>query len=189
VQVRLLWLVLVAVALLNACSQAPEDDADPRLLMGPLTVDREFLPEQRADILAAVDLWRRATGGEFAPEVRFADVSCDQPFAIEAVSSEGCHIGQEVHEQDDDEHDDDERPRVLGAAHPHQHWISVVTWLDGASFRANVAHELGHYVLLGHGQGVMAQARKHEPAVVAPTSISEFCAIWGCKADAPDPTE
>ncbi|MEY4547940.1 MAG: hypothetical protein RL685_4135 [Pseudomonadota bacterium] len=187
-QVRFLW--LVAVALLNACSQDTED-ADPRLLMGPLTVDHEFLPEQRADILAAVNLWRRATGGRFAPEVHFADVSCGQPFAIEAVPSEGCHIGHEVHDDDDDEHDehDDERLRlrVLGAAHPHQHWISVVTWLDGAAFRDNVAHELGHYVLLGHGQGVMAQARKREPAVVAPTSISEFCAIWGC--DPPDATD
>lgn len=181
-QVRFLW--LVAVALLDACS-GDTADADPRLLMGPLTVDREFRPEQRADILAAVDLWRRATGGRFAPEVRFADVSCDQPFAIEAVSSEGCHIGQEVH-------DDDQplRPeRVLGAAHPQHHWISVVTWLESAAFRDNVAHELGHYVLVGHGEGIMAQARKHEPAVVAPTSISEFCAIWGCDAGAAGATD
>ena len=129
-------LVLSAAALLTACSQ--EVDPDPRLLLGPLTVDREFSSEQRADILAAVDLWRRATGGRFAPEVRFAEVSCGQPFALEAVHSEGCNIGQEVLDGAQQE-----RPqRVLGAAHPLQHWISVVTWLEGDAFRNNVAHEL-----------------------------------------------
>ena len=78
--------------------------------------------------------------------------------------------------------------RVLGAAHPEDHWISVVTWLEGDDFRNNVAHELGHYLLVGHGEGIMAQAREHEPAVVAETTISEFCAIWNC-ADASEAAE
>lgn len=181
VQVRLL--VLAAVALLSACSQ--DSDADPRLLWGPLTVDREFSREQRRDILAAVELWRQATGARFAPEVHIAEVSCGQAFAIEAVHSAGCHIGQEVADARGQR-----RPqRVLGAAHPEDHWISVVTWLEGADFRNNVAHELGHYLLVGHGEGIMAQAREHEPAVVAKTSISEFCAIWSCGADASEAAE
>lgn len=176
-------LVLAAVTSLSACSQ--ELDADPRLLGGPLTIDREFTGVQRQDILAAVDLWRRATGARFAPEVRFAEVSCGQPFAIEAVHSDGCHIGQEVSAEDGQQ-----RPqRVLGAAHPEQHWVSVVTWLAGADFRNNVAHELGHYLLVGHGEGIMAQAREHAPAVVTAGSISEFCAIWSCPADASEAAE
>lgn len=177
--------VLAAVTALTACNQ--DTDADPRLLWGPLTIDREFSREQRRDILAAVDLWRSATGARFAPEVRIAEVSCGQPFAIEAVHSESCHIGQEVEVEADG---GQRRPqRVLGAAHPEQHWVSVVTWLRGADFRNNVAHELGHYLLVGHGDGIMAQAREHAPAVVTPASISEFCAIWSCEADASEAAE
>lgn len=176
VQVRLL--VLAVVGLLSACGE--ETDTDPRLLQGPLTVDSEFTREQRADIVAAVDLWQRATGARFAPELRFGEVSCGQPFAIEAVHTSGCEIGQEVGDGAGQSH----AQRVLGAAHPHQHWVSVVTWLSGSDFRNNVAHELGHYLLVGHGEGIMAQAREHAPAVVAPSSINEFCAIWDCTADA-----
>lgn len=176
--------VLAASALFTACSSSGLD-ADPRLLRGTLTVDREFSREQRADILAAVDLWRRATGARFAPDVHIGEVSCGQPFAIEAVHSESCHIGQKVVDGDGQR-----RPQhVLGAAHPDDHWISVVTWLDGAAFRNNVAHELGHYLLVGHGDGIMAQAREQQPAVVARTSISEFCAIWRCDADASEAAE
>lgn len=171
-------IVLAALGLLGACS--PETDADPRLLWGPLTVDSEFSREQRAEILAAVDLWRQATGSRFAPAVHFGEVRCGQPFAIEAVHSESCHIGQQVADGDGQR----QPQRVLGAAHPQDHWISVVTWLKGEAFRNNVAHELGHYLLVGHGDGIMAQARENEPPVVAGDSISEFCAIWRCDVDA-----
>jgi hypothetical protein len=184
VQVR--FLLLAAVSLLSACGELP--DTDPRVLLGPLTIDREFSARQRMDIRDAVEIWAQATGERFAPRVQVGEVSCGQAFAIEAVHDESCHIGQEVRDGDEDRddaelHTDGTRrggQRVLGAAHPEQHWISVVTWLEGDAFRNNVAHELGHYLLVGHGEGIMAQARKHEPAYVAPASISEFCAIWSC---------
>jgi len=149
-------------------------DADPRILTGTLVVDRSFSAEQRAEVIAAVEMWREATDDRFAPSVVFGDVACGQAFAIEAVQSEGCHIGQEIAERDAPVTE-----RVLGAADRDSHWVSVVAWLAGSDFRNNVAHELGHYLLLGHGEGIMAQARRHEPARVAPTSVSEFCAIWG----------
>jgi len=149
-------------------------DADPRILTGTLLVDRAFSAEQRAEILGAVAMWRAATGDRFAPNVVFGEVACGQAFAIEAVQSEGCQVGQAIVA--------DDAPatrRVLGAADRDSHWVSVVTWLEGNDFRNNVAHELGHYLLLGHGEGIMAQARLHQPPCVAPTSVSEFCAIWG----------
>jgi hypothetical protein len=70
--------------------------------------------------------------------------------------------------------------RVLGVADMDGHSVAVVSWLSGAAFRNNVAHELGHYMLIGHGDGIMAQAREHEPARVTPLNVNEFCAIWGC---------
>jgi len=165
-------LLLVASALLVACSAGL--DADPRILTGTLVVDRSFSAEQRAAVMSAVEMWREATDGRFSPKVVLGEVACGQAFAIEAVQSEGCHIGQEVVEQDAAA-----TQRVLGAADRDSHWVSVVTWLDGSDFRNNVAHELGHYLLLGHGEGIMAQSRWHQPARVARSSVSEFCAIWG----------
>ncbi|HKO93516.1 MAG TPA: hypothetical protein VJU61_20320 [Polyangiaceae bacterium] len=149
-------------------------DTDPRILTGTLVVDRAFSTEQRAEVLRAVEMWREATEARFAPEVVFGEVACGQPFAIEAVQAEGCHVGQAVAEQNEAANE-----RVLGAADRDSHWVSVVSWLQGKDFRNNVAHELGHYLLLGHGEGIMAQARRHQPARVAETSVSEFCAIWG----------
>jgi hypothetical protein len=165
-------LLLVASALSVACSAGL--DADPRILTGTLVVDRSFSAEQRAEVISAVEMWREATDDRFAPKVVLGEVACGQAFAIEAVQSEGCHIGQEIAE----EHAAATQ-RVLGAADRDSHWVSVVTWLDGSDFRNNVAHELGHYLLLGHGEGIMAQARQHQPARVAQSSVGEFCAIWG----------
>jgi hypothetical protein len=153
-----------------------EPNPDPRILTGPLVVDSEFDAAQREAIQAAVVLWSAATNGRFAPELSFGAVQCEQAFAIKAVHSEGCYIGQAV---DDDDGEGNER--VLGAADRASHWMSVVTWLDGSDFRNNVAHELGHYLLIGHGEGIMAQARDQQGTEVAATSVSEFCAIWDCE--------
>ena len=150
------------------CVESP----DTRLLSGPLLVDDEFDADQRAAIQAAVEMWSAATDGRFAPEIRFGEVRSRQAFAIEAVHGEGCSVGQQV---------DDTGDRVLGAADRDAHWVSVVTWLEGSAFRDNVAHELGHYLLVGHGDGIMAQALDHQPPWIAPASVSEFCAIWGCE--------
>lgn len=169
------WSRLAAVAACIATSGCVEANPDPRILTGPLFVDSEFDAEQREAIQAAVDLWSDATNGRFAPQLSFGAVSCEQAFAIEAVHSEGCYIGHAV---DDDVGEGTER--VLGAADRRAHWVSVVTWLDGNEFRNNVAHELGHYLLIGHGEGIMAQARDQQGTEVAPTSVSEFCAIWDC---------
>jgi len=149
-------------------------DADPRILTGTLVVDRAFSSEQRAEVLSAVEMWREATEDRFAPSVVLGDVACGQAFAIKAVQSEGCGVGQELVDANEQA-----SAHVLGAADRDSHWVSVVTWLNGREFRNNVAHELGHYLLLGHGEGIMAQARRHQPARVAETSVSEFCAIWG----------
>jgi hypothetical protein len=164
------WAAFAACFVTVGCMEA---NPDPRILTGPLFVDREFDAEQREAIQAAIELWSDATDGRFAPAVSFGDVSCEQAFAIEAVHSEGCSIGHAV--------GDDGAERVLGAADREAHWVSVVTWLDGNEFRNNVAHELGHYLLIGHGEGIMAQARDQQGTEVAATSISEFCAIWDCE--------
>lgn len=149
---------------------------DPRLLTGPLLVDSEFDDEQRAAVQAAVDMWTEATRGRFAPQLEFGDVECGQAFAIEAVHGQGCYIGHAVDDEPDSTGD-----RVLGAADRDRHWVAVVTWLQGSAFRNNVAHELGHYILIGHGDGIMAQARERQAPEIAPASISEFCAIWDCE--------
>ncbi len=170
------WSRLAAVAACISSFGCVETSPDPRILTGPLFVDSEFDAEQREAIQAAVELWSDATKGRFAPQVSFGAVRCEQAFAIEAVHSEGCYIGQAV---DDDGAEGTER--VLGAADREAHWMSVVTWLDGDEFRNNVAHELGHYLLIGHGEGIMAQARDQQGTEVAATSVSEFCAIWDCE--------
>src|SRR5262245_21797409 len=169
------WSRCVAVAAAVGSFGCAEADPDPRILKGPLLVDSEFDAGQRSAILAAVELWSDATGGRFTPDIRFGEVECEQAFAIEAVHAEGCYIGQEVEDEGVEPAD-----RVLGAADRRTHWISVVTWLEGSAFRNNVAHELGHYLLIGHGEGIMAQARDQQSTEVAPTSLSEFCAIWDC---------
>ena len=165
-----------AVVLLLGCGSPA--DTDPRVLTGTLTIDARFSVDQRQSVLDAIDVWRDATGERFDPSVRIGEVSCGQPFALAAVSSEGCHVGQTLDEGDST----GPIEKVLGAADPERHSISVVTWLQGPDFGHNVEHELGHYLLLGHGQGIMAQSRDHQPAVVAAASISEFCAIWTCDA-------
>lgn len=64
--------------------------------------------------------------------------------------------------------------RVLGGTDPELHSIAVATWLDASGVRDTVAHELGHYLLLGHGPGIMAQRRDRDSTEVAEASISEF---------------
>jgi hypothetical protein len=167
------WVAFAACFVTAGCMEA---SPDPRILTGPLFVDSEFDAEQREAIQAAVELWSRATNGRFAPPLSFGAVQCEQAFAIKAVHSEGCYIGQAL---DDD--GGEGTGRVLGAADREAHWVSVVTWLDGSEFRNNVAHELGHYLLIGHGDGIMAQARDQQGPEVAASSVSEFCAIWDCE--------
>lgn len=167
------WVAFAACFVTSGCMEA---SPDPRILTGPLFVDSEFDAEQREAIQAAVELWSRATNGRFAPPLSFAAVQCEQAFAIKAVHSEGCYIGHTL-----DDESGEGTGRVLGAADREAHWMSVVTWLDGSEFRNNVAHELGHYLLIGHGDGIMAQARDLQGPEVAATSISEFCAIWDCE--------
>ena len=170
------WSRLAAAVVWAVSFGCVEPGPDPRLLSGPLVVDHEFDVEQRAEIQAAVELWGEATDGRFAPELVFGEVRCGQAFAIEAVHDEGCYIGHAVDDELEETGD-----RVLGAADRDAHWVSVVTWLDGSDFRNNVAHELGHYMLIGHGDGIMAQARDQQGTEVAATSLSEFCAIWDCE--------
>lgn len=153
-------------------------DADPRILTGTLLVDQEFDATQRAAIRAAVERWSDATAGWFAPSLTVGEVACGQPFAIEAVHAEGCHVGQRVDS-------DDDTVRVLGAVDRGAHWVSVVTWLEGSNFLDNVAHELGHYMLIGHGEGIMAQAREGQGARITEETVREFCAIWSCEPGTP----
>ena len=168
--------LLVSCALLVlGCGSGIE--ADVRILEGTLWVDREFSHEQQGQIAAAVDMWREATGGAFSPAIAVGEVRCGQAFAIKAIHSSGCQVGQVVAQASGPGRGE---LRVLGAADAEGHWVTVVSWLSGADFRNNVAHELGHYMLIGHGDGIMAQAREHEPPRVTALSLSEFCAIWGC---------
>jgi hypothetical protein len=166
---------LVAVVVWAGALGCIDAHPDPRILTGPLLVDSEFDGAQREAIAAAVELWSDATNGRFVPQLSFGSVRCEQAFAIKAVHSEGCHIGQAA---GDDGAEGTER--VLGAADRDSHWVSVVTWLEGDEFRNNVAHELGHYLLIGHGDGIMAQARDQQSTEIAPATVSEFCAIWDC---------
>lgn len=152
-------------------------EADVRILEGTLWIDHEFTQEQQAQIEAAVRLWREATGGAFSPTTAVGPVSCGQAFAIKAIHSSGCRVGQVVADAAGGR---GREQRVLGAADARDHSVTVVSWLSGADFRNNVAHELGHYMLIGHGDGIMAQAREQEPPRVTELSLNEFCAVWGC---------
>jgi hypothetical protein len=139
-----------------------------------LLVDIEFDSEQQASVRAAVELWSEATGGRFAPELRLAPVACGASFAIEAVHHQGCSVGQEV------ELDEGRTGHVRGATDPEAHSVSVAAWLAGSGFQDTVAHELGHYLLLGHADGTMAQLAHRRSETISPTSVAEFCAVWGC---------
>jgi hypothetical protein len=147
---------------------------DRRILTGPLLVDSEFNAQQRDAVQAAVELWSHATEGRFAPELRFGPVQCGDSFAIEAVHTPGCFVGQQI------ESSEGRSGHVLGATDPEVHAVSVAAWLEGSGFRDTVAHEIGHYVMLGHGEGIMSQRRQHRTTDVAASSVSEFCAVWGC---------
>jgi hypothetical protein len=139
-----------------------------------LLVDVEFDADQHQAVQDAVDLWTEATGGRFAPELVFGTVECGDAFAIKAVQTPDCFVGQKV------ETDDGRIGRVRAATNPDEHSVAVAAWLAGSGFRDTVAHELGHYLLLGHGPGIMAQRRSQGTSEVAAASISEFCDIWGC---------
>jgi hypothetical protein len=165
------WVTVLACVMAHGCV---ESGPDPRILSEPLRVDAEFDTEQQAAVQAAVDLWSDATGGRFAPELRFAPVECGEPFAIEAVHTQGCSIGQAV------ELDGGRTGHVRGATDTESHSVSVAAWLAGSGFRDTVAHELGHYLLLGHGDGIMAQPADRHSDQVSPASVNEFCTVWGC---------
>jgi hypothetical protein len=147
---------------------------DPRVLTEPLLVDAELDAEQRDAVQAAVTLWSDATQGRFAPELRFGPVQCGDSFAIEAVHTQGCSIGLRVRTAEG------RIGQVLGVTDPEQHSVAVATWLSANAFRDTVAHELGHYLLLGHGEGIMAQPRQRLSSEVSGASLSEFCGTWGC---------
>lgn len=168
-------LVISWVLLVLGCGAGVEPDA--RILEGTLWVDQEFSEEQQGLIAAAVGMWSEATDGAFAPSIAVGQVSCGQAFAIKAIHSSGCRVGQVVAQASAD---GERELRVLGVADLDAHSVAVVSWLTGSAFRNNVAHELGHYMLIGHGDGIMAQAREHEPPRVTELSLSEFCAVWGC---------
>ena len=144
------------------------------MLTEPLLVDSELDSEQREAVQAAVALWSDATEGRFAPELLFGPVECKDPFAIEAVPTQGCSIGLRVRTAKG------RVGQVLGATLPEGHSVAVAAWLDGDAFRDVVAHELGHYLLLGHGDGIMAQPRDRLSSEVSAGSIAEFCDTWGC---------
>ena len=165
------WATAVACLLSLGCL---EQGPDPRILTEPLLVDAEFDAPQRDAVQAALALWSDATRGRFAPRVRFGPVECEESFAIEAVHGSGCFVGQTV------ESADGSLGQVLGATDPELHAISVATWLAGSGFRDTVAHELGHYLLLGHGEGIMARSRGLRSSQITEATISEFCAVWGC---------
>jgi len=137
-------------------------------------VDAELDAEQRSAVQAAVELWSGATQGRFAPEVRFGPVECGDAFAIEAVPTQGCSVGLRVRTADGS------IGQVLAVTDPEHHTMSVAAWLNGEGFRDAVAHELGHYLLLGHGDGIMAQPRYRTSSEVSEASVSEFCSTWGC---------
>jgi len=165
------WATLMACVISLGCVEV---GPDPRLLTGTLLVDIEFDAEQQAAVQAAVNQWGDATGGRFAPELRFAPVECGAAFAIEAVHTRGCFIGQEV------ELDEGRTGHVRGATDPESHSVSVAAWLAGSGFRDTVAHELGHYLLLGHGDGIMAELAGRRSGSVSDATIREFCAVWSC---------
>jgi hypothetical protein len=165
------WVTVIACWLALGCL---EEGPDARVLTEPLLVDAELDVEQRAAVQAAVTLWSDATEGRFAPELRFGAVQCGDSFAIEAVHTQGCSIGLRV------QTDEGRIGQVLGATEPEQHSVAVATWLRGDAFRDLVAHELGHYLLLGHGEGIMAQPRQRLDSEVSAASRHEFCATWGC---------
>lgn len=162
---------VLACAMSLGCLEA---EPDPRILTGALLVDSEFDAEQRAAIQAAVELWSEATQGRFAPDLQLSPVQCGDAFAIDAVHTSGCFVGQEV------ETEDGSIGYVRGATDPESHAVSVAAWLEGSGFRDTVAHELGHYLLLGHGDGIMAQPGERRSAQVAEASLREFCAVWDC---------
>ena len=164
------WAPLACVISLGCMEVGP----DTRILTGPLLIDIEFDTEQQAAVRAAVQLWSDATGGRFAPELSFAPVECGTSFAIEAVHSDGCFIGLEV------ELDEGRTGHVRGATDPESHSISVAAWLAGSGFRDTVAHELGHYLLLGHGDGIMEELANRRSESIAAASLKEFCAVWSC---------
>src|SRR5688572_22008743 len=112
------WTLLAFTLSLGCVEVGP----DPRILSGPLLVDIEFDTEQQAAVRAAVELWSDATGGRFAPELRFAAVECGTSFAIEAVHTEGCFVGRKV------ELDDGRTGHVRGATDPEAHSVSVAAW-------------------------------------------------------------
>lgn len=162
------------MCLVCAASGCVEVSPDPRLLTGPLLVDVEFDDAQQAAVQEAVELWRDATGGRFAPELQVGPVECGAAFAIEAVFTSGCSVGQKV------ELDDGRKGHVRGATDPEAHSMSVAAWLAGSGFRNTVAHELGHYLLLGHGDGIMTEHADRRSDGVSEASRGEFCAVWGC---------
>ena len=162
--------MVAGLVVVMGCSAAP----DPRILTEPLLVDAELDADQRQAVQAAVDLWSNATDGRFAPELRFGSVECEDAFAIEAVPEQGCSIGLRVRTADG------RMGQVLGATVPDEHSVAVAAWLDGDAFRDVVAHELGHYLLLGHGDGIMAQPRDRLSSEVSARSVDEFCDTWGC---------
>lgn len=164
------WALLACTISLGCAEVGP----DPRILTGPLLVDIEFDSEQQAAVQAAVELWSDATGGRFAPELQLAPVACGTSFAIEAVHARGCSIGQKV------ELDEGRTGHVRGATDPESHAVSVAAWLAGSGFRDTVAHELGHYLLLGHGDGVMAEVNDRRSGGISDASKQEFCALWSC---------
>jgi hypothetical protein len=165
------WSAVVACLVFVGClGEGP----DPRVLTEPLVIDAELDADQRAAVQAAVDLWSDATQGRFAPELRFGPVECGESFAIEAVPTQGCSIGRRIRTADG------HIGQVLGATEPEQHSVAVAAWLDGNAFRDTVAHELGHYLMLGHADGIMAQPARRLSSDVSAASVREFCATWGC---------
>jgi hypothetical protein len=164
------WLPLSFTLLLGCVEVGP----DPRVLTAPLLVDSELDAEQQAAVRAAVELWSNATGGRFAPELRFGPVECGTSFAIEAVHTHGCSIGQKV------ELGEGRTGHVRGATDPESHAVAVAAWLAGDGFRDTVAHELGHYLLLGHGDGIMAELADRRGDGVSEASKQEFCSVWSC---------
>ena len=157
----------------SACGQTAPD---PSVLQETITIDQELSAEQQQDVREAVKLWARASGSAFNPETSVGQVECGQPFAIKAIAEEGCGVGHALPE--------DEHMRVLGLANAEAHTITVVAWLEGTRFRYNVAHELGHYLYVGHGEGLMAQERWGQEPVLTEQTVEELCSVLPCGPNA-----
>lgn len=163
--------IFVLALVLFGCSQGeleikhyPEMDN----IYHPITLDDSMSDRQLEMAVEGIQMWVDSTEGYFDPPVSIGPVSCHQPHSIHLADVGECEMGEQPDGFFQVGYGDYETP-----------YITVADGQVESRFAHTIAHEIGHYLGLPHGDGIMTLGWDVKTEVTE-KNVSDMCEVWLC---------